>query len=104
MEEWTLIAVVLVGAIVVVVLGGMALVRSRRRKRLQERFGPEYHHAVSASGRRDAERRLNELEKKHDELAIRPLPAVARERYLEEWRQAETRFVSDPRDAQATEP
>ena len=32
-------------------------------------------------------------------FAIRALPNAARDRYLDEWRQAESRFVSDPRDA-----
>jgi hypothetical protein len=46
-----------------------------------------------------AERRLLDAEREHEELAIRALPNAARERYLDEWRQAESRFVSDPRDA-----
>jgi hypothetical protein len=32
-------------------------------------------------------------------LNLRDLPAATRDRYLDEWRQAESRFVSDPRDA-----
>ena len=102
METWESIvvgAVVLGG--VLVVLGIVARVRARRA-RLEERFGPEYHHAVSSSGKRDAERRLSEVEKEHEELRIRPLPNAARERYLEEWKQAETRFVTDPRESAAT--
>lgn len=95
--EWIVLGVVAVVAVALVV-AGVASAR-RRSQRLEDRFGPEYHRAVSSSGRREAERRLTDVEKEHEELRIRPLPGTARERYLEEWRQVETRFVSDPRDA-----
>lgn len=94
--EWTVLGVASAAALLLLV----ALVSIRRRRsRLEERFGPEYHRAVSSEGRGDAERRLATVERRHDELRIRPLPYAARERYLDEWRQAEARFVSDPRDA-----
>ncbi|MGH3136003.1 MAG: hypothetical protein ACRDPV_05865 [Gaiellaceae bacterium] len=99
METWEWIALAVAVGVILLVIAVFAGSRSRRTSRLQERFGPEYDRAVSASGQRDAERRLSEVDKKHDELDIRPLPAAAQERYLEEWRNAEIRFVSDPRDA-----
>ena len=77
----------------------MVISRRRRRSHLKERFGPEYDHAVTTAGQRDGERRLTEIEGQHDDLAIRELPSITRERFLEEWRQAESRFVSDPPDA-----
>ena len=98
--EWIVVAAV-VAAVVLVALGIGMRVRARRR-RLEDRFGPEYRRAVSSSGKRDAERRLSEVEKEHEELRIRPLPGAARDRYLEEWRHAETRFVTDPHDSAAT--
>jgi hypothetical protein len=73
--------------------------RARRRAHLRDRFGPEYDRAVSDSGRRDAEQKLAAVESEHEELDIRPLSDAARERYLEEWRSVEARFVSDPEDA-----
>jgi hypothetical protein len=98
METWEWI--VLGSAVAAALLLLVALVSIRRRRgRLEDRFGPEYHRAVSSSGRGDAERQLATVERRHDELEIRSLPPAARERYLDEWRQAETRFVSDPRDA-----
>jgi hypothetical protein len=98
METWEWIAFVVSAGVAVLLIAVLAT-RARRSSRLRERFGPEYDRAVSASGHRAAERRLSEVEKKHDELEVRPLPAAAKERYLEEWRHAEVRFVSDPRDA-----
>jgi hypothetical protein len=100
-ETWEWIALGLVIAAVVLVVLGLAVlvVRRRRRAHLKERFGAEYDRAVEAAGRRDAERELVEVERRHDDLEIRPLPVTTRERYLDEWRQAESRFVSDPADA-----
>jgi hypothetical protein len=100
METWEWITIAIVaGAALVLLLALFSVLRKRRRRtHLRETFGPEYHRAVSASGK-DGERRLDEVEREHEELEIRELSDVARERYLEEWRQAEARFVSDPRDA-----
>ena len=98
METWEWI--VLVVAVAVVLVLALVLIRIRRRRsHLKERFGQEYERAVSSAGTGAAERQLGELEQEHEDLDIRSLPPAARERYLDEWRQAEARFVSDPRDA-----
>lgn len=97
--EWIALAAGIVAAVTLVAAVASVLVRRRRRAHLKERFGPEYYRTVATSGRHDGERQLAEVENRHDELEIRPLPTTARERYLEEWRQTESRFVSDPSDA-----
>ncbi|HLE99187.1 MAG TPA: hypothetical protein VI540_04765 [Gaiellaceae bacterium] len=98
METWEWI--VIAGAAVLLVVLALAFFRIRRRRaHLKERFGPEYYRAVSESSTGEAEKRLSGVERTHEELPIRPLPPAARDRYLDEWRQAETRFVSDPREA-----
>lgn len=98
METWEWI--VIGAGVAVLVLLALALVRIRRRRsRLRELFGPEYHRVVSASGTGAGERQLARVAREHRDLEIRSLPPAARERYLEEWRQAEARFVSDPRDS-----
>jgi hypothetical protein len=99
METWEWIVIAAVAAAVVVAVLAMGAMRTRRREHLRGRFGREYDRAVSDSGRRQAERRLSEVETEHDELDIRPLSEAARERYLDEWRAVETRFVSDPIEA-----
>ncbi len=102
METWEWIAIgaaIGAGIILFIALVAATVTRRRRRSRLRERFGPEYYRAVSSTGKRRAETRLADVEREHEELHIRGLPWVALERYLEEWRQAETRFVSDPSDA-----
>lgn len=94
--EWVVIGV----AAGLVVLLALAWMRIRtRRSHLKARFGPEYQRVVSDAGTGPGERRLAGLEEQRDSLDIRPLAPAARERYLEEWRNAESRFVSDPRDA-----
>jgi hypothetical protein len=98
METWEWI--VLGAAAVLFLLLVLAFVRIRRRRsRLQARFGPEYHRAVASAGTGAAEKRLGEVERERSEIEIRPLPAAARERFLDEWRQVEARFVSDPRES-----
>jgi hypothetical protein len=97
--EWIAIAAGAAVALILVVAIASAISKRRRRGHLQERFGPEYERTVSAEGRKEGEQRLSTVEKEHDELDIKPLTHGARERYLEEWRQAEARFVNDPEDA-----
>ncbi len=102
METWEWI--VIGGVALVAVLLAVAWMRIRgRRSHLKERFGPaEYHRAVSDAGTGAGERHLAEIEEERDRLDVKPLPRAARDRYLEEWRHAETRFVSDPREAART--
>ena len=83
----------------IVVIAAAWALQGRRRAHLRDRFGPEYDRAVSDSGRRTAERRLSAVENEHEKLDIRPLSEAARERYLDEWRAVEARFVNDPEDA-----
>lgn len=98
METWEWI--VLAAALAAVVFLALAFARIRqRRAHLKERFGTEYERAVAGSGTGAAERRLHDAEREREELSIRQLPSVAKERYLDEWHQAEARFVSDPREA-----
>ena len=99
METWVWIVIVAAAAALVLLVAAIAARRKRRRDHLQERFGPEYDRTVSSEGRRDAERHLTDVEKQHEELDIRPLTPAARDRYVDEWRQVEARFVNDPEDA-----
>jgi hypothetical protein len=101
MDTWVWIAIAAVAA--VVVLGVLwSAARTRRTRSLQDRFGREYDRAVEHAGdRREAERELREREKRHDELDLRPLSPEARDRYVEEWRATQGRFVDDPTGAVA---
>ena len=85
METWEWI--VLVAAVVLLVVLAVAFLGIRRRRsHLKERFGPEYHRAVSNSGVTGAEKDLRAIEHEHDELEIRPLSNPARDRFLDRHR------------------
>lgn len=91
---WVLIGI---GAVLVCLLVAWGALRSRRSKGLQETFGPEYERTVAdAPTRREAESELSERQKRREELEITPLEPQQRERYAEDWRQAQERFVDDP--------
>jgi FtsZ-interacting cell division protein ZipA len=91
---WILIAI---GVVLVVAVLAWNTYASRRRKGLQETFGPEYDRTVAdAPTRREAESDLSERQKRREELEITPLEPEARDRYAEEWRHAQERFVDDP--------
>ena len=94
--EWIVLGVAVIAALFL----ALAFVQVRqRRTHLKDRFGREYQRTVEMDGTGAGERRLAELESERDDLDLRPLPRAARERYRDEWRQVESRFVSDPRDA-----
>jgi len=99
MDTWVWIVVGVVVALVI--LGVFASVlRARRSRSLQDRFGREYDRTVDkAGGRREAEQELRKREQRHDELELRPLSPDARERYLRQWEVTQGRFVDDPTGA-----
>ena len=92
---WIVIAVVAV--LVIAAFAAWSYAKSRRRTALRDQFGREYDRTVDSAGsRRKAERELAEREKAHESLDIQPLSEAARDRYVDDWQQAERRFVDDP--------
>ena len=92
----------IVAAIVVIAIIVIAAVASRRSRstHLQRRFGPEYDRAVQERGdRAQGERDLSDREARVKRFHIEELPAGARDRYTEEWRTVQTRFVDQPQAA-----
>jgi hypothetical protein len=90
---WVVIAVV----VVLVAIAVWAAWKRQRTARLHERFGPEYDRVIAErGGRREAEAELSEREKRRGELEIRPLAPDERDRYAEEWRLVQARFVDEP--------
>ncbi|MFI9235327.1 hypothetical protein [Streptomyces cinnamoneus] len=99
MSTGMLLAIIILVAAVVIVIGVAAALTVRRR-RLRERFGPEYERTVEESGnRRAAERDLSAREKRHDSLDIKPLESGTRDRYTREWTSVQSEFVDRPEDA-----
>jgi hypothetical protein len=88
------VAVIVVGA---VVFGVLAVFR---RRRLQQRFGPEYDRLVGErDSRRKAEAELTERERRVQGLDIRPLTDVAQASYAGQWMNIQEQFVDAPADA-----
>jgi hypothetical protein len=91
---WILIAI---AAIVVIGLVAYVASRERRRKQLREGFGPEYERVVSeAPSQREAETELLERRKRYAQFDLRPLGEEERRRYVREWDTVQARFVDDP--------
>jgi FtsZ-interacting cell division protein ZipA len=92
-----IVAIVLIALIVAALL----VMRQRRSQQLQEGFGPEYKRTVEERGgdRREAEAELRERRQRRDEFEVRELEPAARDRYAEQWRAAQRRFVDEPAPA-----
>src|SRR5580692_1557386 len=97
MSTGAIIAIIVVILIVAALLVGLSVVR--RRRRLQDRFGPEYDRTVSEHGRRDAEAELTERERRVRQLDIKPLSPTARAQYASEWTAVQEQFVDAPQAA-----
>jgi hypothetical protein len=94
------IIVIAIVVIIAIVLIAAFVSRGARTARLQRRFGPEYERTLRASGdRAGAERELAAREARVKRFHIEELPAGARDRYTEEWRTVQTRFVDEPKNA-----
>jgi hypothetical protein len=94
---WVLIAI---GIVAVLALVAWSAYGTRRRRGLQERFGPEYDRTVAdAPSRREAESELSERQKRRDELEVRPLAPEARDRYASRWHNTQAKFVDEPEEA-----
>ena len=99
MPAWLWVLIV-VAAVVVVAAVIWRAVATRRTRTLQDRFGPEYNRTVNSSdSKRDAEAELRARAERREQLDIRPLPAAARDRYVDEWKRVQALFVDDPQGA-----
>jgi hypothetical protein len=99
-EEFAMDRNAIIALVVVIVVLAVAVLVARpllRRRRLQERFGPEYDRAVeSHENRAVAERELADREKRYKQLELRDLAPEARDRYTAEWTRLQAQFVDAP--------
>jgi hypothetical protein len=99
MSTGTLLAIIIPIVVVIAVAAVVASLFMRRRK-LRERFGPEYERTMGdAESRMAGERELRAREKRHDALDIKPLDSSVRDRYTRDWTSAQEEFVDRPEDA-----
>ncbi|HEY0450260.1 hypothetical protein [Actinophytocola sp.] len=96
-------AIVLIIVVVVLVIAGALFAgQLMRRRRLRERFGPEYDRSIEeADNRRVAERVLTARQKRHAGFELKPLSDSARVRYAQEWTLVQEHFVDQPDEAVA---
>ena len=97
MPAGAIVAIIL--AIIIVVAAGFTVMAAKRR-RLKERFGPEYDRAVvDQQSQRKAEAELAGRERRVRSLDIRPLTSAARTEYVAQWATIQERFVDHPASA-----
>jgi hypothetical protein len=93
---------IIVAIVAVVVIGAVAwaMMAVIRRRRLQQRFGPEYDRLAGERGsRREAEAELAGREHRVRDLGIQPLTGPARASYADQWMVIQERFVDTPAEA-----
>ncbi|HJQ36548.1 MAG TPA: hypothetical protein VKB93_05375 [Thermoanaerobaculia bacterium] len=91
-----------VGAIGFLIVAGLFARGSRRSRTaaLRDKFGREYEHTVKSAGSRTrAERELVARAQEVEQFEIRPLNASERDRYRNDWKRVEQRFVERPTTA-----
>jgi hypothetical protein len=94
---WVVLAIVAVAAIAFAAVMVWRNNRIQRRRRLEERFGPEYHRLMQEHG--DAELVHRELEARAQrvhKLPIKELSDGERRSFSEAWHQTQERFVDTP--------
>lgn len=98
--SWFFIAAGALIALTLLLAVVLAATGRRRTRRLKQRFGPEYEHAVEDAGdRRAAENELVARERKRKDLDIVALTPEAHRRYSEQWVEVQRSFVDDPSSA-----
>ena len=89
-------------AILVIAVLGWLYVRKRRNTSatLRKKFGPEYERAVLTHGsERKAEAKLEDREKRVENLNIRDLDPIEHERFSKRWESVQSRFIDSPQGA-----
>lgn len=103
METWQIVLIVAIAAVVVIAALGIWFYRRRSQSReLQDSFGPEYERTVREQGDRSrAEQVLSQRRERVEKLHIEPLAPRDRDRFVDDWERAQTRFVDEPSAAVA---
>jgi hypothetical protein len=98
MSTGTIVIIIVAIIVVAAIIAGVAY--DQRRRRLQQRFGPEYDRLVEETGSRTkAEAELANRQRRVAGLDIRPLDPAARARYAESWTAVQEQFVDSPQEA-----
>ena len=88
----------LVVILAVIAIAAWLFYRKQQSRRLEQRFGPEYDHAVHTLGSEEkAEAELRAREQRVEKLKIVPLPPAETERFAAAWTELQRRFVDSPK-------
>lgn len=99
----TVTIAVIAAAVIVVAVLLIGVTAVRRRRRLRQRFGPEYDRlAAEHDSKLRAESELTARERRVSGLHIQPLTNSARARYALQWAGIQEQFVDTPADAVAS--
>jgi len=97
MSAGAIVAIIVVIALVLLALGAISVAR---RRKLQQKFGPEYDRVVGETrSHRKADAELAERERRVRGLDIHPLDETVRVRYAGEWTAIQELFVDQPHQA-----
>ncbi len=100
MDTGTIIAIVVIAAIALILIGVAVMMMNRKRTgELKGRYGSEYERTVKESGRKDGEKELREREKRVEKLHLRELDGPEREGFSTRWTGVQATFVEAPRTA-----
>jgi hypothetical protein len=95
--------IIIVAAVVVLAVVVALALRARRHSQLRGTFGNEYDRTVDDAGsKRAAAKELRDRKARHDELEITPLDPTVAQRYRDEWRLVQERFVDAPAESVAS--
>jgi hypothetical protein len=90
-------AAIIAGVVIILAIVFWLLWNRNRSARLQSRFGPEYDQAVRTHGSRtSAEDALLHRQKRMQNIQIRRLLPEERDRFADQWLQAQNEFVDSP--------
>jgi hypothetical protein len=99
----TVTIAVIAAAVILAAILMIGLTAVRRRRRLQQRFGPEYDRLASEhDSKRKAESELAGRERRVRGLEIQPLTDSARASYALQWAAIQEQFVDAPEGAVAS--
>jgi hypothetical protein len=93
-----------VAILIIALLAAFGWIYMRQRKSasavLRKKFGPEYDRAVKVHGsERKAEAKLEDREKRVEQLNFRDLDPMEHERFSKRWESVQSRFVDSPKGA-----
>ncbi len=95
---------IIFAAVAILVIAVLAWLYIQKRRNttatLRKKFGPEYDRAVLTHGsERKAEAKLEDREKRVENLNIRDLDPIEHERFLKRWESVQSRFIDSPKGA-----